>query len=120
MVPAIHFARLGLSQAMRMYARWQSTGTHFGRKGSALSLSLSYTQVPYSTSIPNILTEFGVRLREMRCDRKLSEVDLAWRMGITRAHLQDIEEGAETIDLDMLSLISGALGITLSTALEGL
>ena len=64
--------------------------------------------------------EFGVRLREMRHERELSDVDLAWRIGITRAHLQDIEEGAETIDLDMLSVISGALGISLSTALEGL
>ena len=85
-----------------------------------MSLSLSYTQVPYATSAPNILTEFGIRLREMRDDRQLSDVDLAWRIGITRAHLQDIEEGTETIDLDMLSMISGALGITISTALQGL
>ena len=86
-----------------------------------MSLSLSYSQVPaHSTSLPNILTEFGFRLREMRYERKLSDVDLAWRIGITRAHLQEIEEGTETIDLDMLSMISGALGITLATALEGL
>ena len=70
--------------------------------------------------MPNILTEFGVRLREMRHERAISDVDMAWRIGITRAHLQDIEDGAETIDLDMLSMISGALGITLSTALAGL
>ena len=86
-----------------------------------MSLSLYYSQVPTHTpSLPNILTEFGVRLREMRHDRRLSDVDLAWRIGITRAHLQDIEEGAELIDLDMLFTISGALGVTLSTALEGL
>ncbi|WP_419805207.1 helix-turn-helix domain-containing protein [Terriglobus sp.] len=86
-----------------------------------MSLSLCYIQAPaYAPSIPNILTEFGVRLREMRHERKLSEVDLAWRIGITRAHLQDIEEGAETIDLDMLSMISGALNISVSTALAGL
>lgn len=86
-----------------------------------MSLSLYYSQVPaQTTSLPNILTEFGVRLREMRHERAISDVDLAWRIGITRAHLQDIEEGAEAIDLDMLSMISGALGITLSTALAGL
>ena len=87
----------------------------------ALSLALCYSQVPtQTTSIPNILTEFGLRLRDLRRERKLSEVDLAWLVGITRAHLQDIEEGSEVIDLDMLSVISGALGISLSTALEGL
>ena len=105
-----------------MNARWQHTGTTSSDwKGTALSLSLYYSQAPaYTTSLPNILTEFGVRLREMRHERKLSEVDLAWRIGITRAHLQDIEEGAETIDLDMLSMISGALDISLSAALAGL
>ncbi len=86
-----------------------------------MSLSLSYSPIPaYTTSLPNILTEFGLRLREMRHERHLSDVDLAWRIGITRAHLQDIEEGTETIDLDMLSMISGALGVTLATALQGL
>ncbi len=86
-----------------------------------MSLSLYYSQVPaFTPQPPNILSEFGVRLREMRHDRRLSEVDLAWRIGITRAHLQDIEEGAELIDLDMLFMISGALGVTVSTALEGL
>ena len=86
-----------------------------------MSLSLNYSSISaHTTSIPNILTEFGFRLREMRRERRLSEVDLAWQIGITRAHLQDIEEGAEAIDLDMLSTISGALGISLSMALEGL
>lgn len=86
-----------------------------------MSLSLSFSNVSaHTSSLPNILTEFGERLREMRRERALSEVDMAWRVGISRAHLQDIEEGAETIDLDLLSMISGALGISLSTALEGL
>lgn len=106
---------------MRTNARWHTTGTQSDRKGLALSLSLCYSQTPaYTPSLPNILTEFGIRLREMRHERALSDVDLAWRIGITRAHLQDIEEGAEAIDLDMLFNISGALGISLSSALQGL
>ena len=86
-----------------------------------MSLSAYYSQVPnYPTRQPNILTEFGIRLREMRSERKLSQVDLAWRIGITRAHLEDIEEGSESIDLDMLSMISDALDVSLATALRGL
>lgn len=86
-----------------------------------MSLSLNYSQSPaYSTSTPSIVAEFGLRLRDLRRERKLSEVDLAWNIGITRAHLQDIEEGKEEIDLDMLWSISGALGISMATAMEGL
>ncbi|GAA3751210.1 helix-turn-helix domain-containing protein [Terriglobus aquaticus] len=86
-----------------------------------MSLSLSYTpSSSYPTSTPNILTEFGIRLRDLRRERKLSDVDLAWSIGITRAHLQDIEEGKEEIDLEMLWDISGALGISMATAMEGL
>lgn len=86
-----------------------------------MSLSLSYSQShAYPTSTPNIVTEFGIRLRDLRHERKLSEVDMAWQVGITRAHLQDIEEGREEIDLDMLWTISGVLGISMASAVEGL
>ena len=86
-----------------------------------MSLSLNYSPTStFTPSLPNILTEFGIRLRGLRRERKLSDVDMAWRIGITRAHLQDIEEGKEEIDLDLLWMISGALGISLATAMEGL
>lgn len=56
----------------------------------------------------------------MRLNRDLCQVDLAWHMGITRSHLEDIESGFAPVDLAMLTDLSSVLGLAVADLLHGL
>ena len=60
------------------------------------------------------------RWREMRLNRDLCQVDLAWHMGITRSNLEDIESGFAPVDLAMLTDLSSVLGLAVADLLHGL
>ena len=56
----------------------------------------------------------GVRLRELREERNLSQGDIEKRTGLLRCYLSRVENGHTVPSLDTLSKIAGAMELPLS------
>ena len=74
-------------------------------------------QIPAFVPIPDYLPQdigsrFGVRLREMRKERSMTQLQIAIAFGIGRSYISDVERGRKSISLPMLEVI--ALGMKLS------
>lgn len=59
------------------------------------------------------MTEFGRRLRELRQNKKMSQEELAFKAGISPAHLGQIERAEKNPTLETIGKLSEALGISL-------
>lgn len=57
-------------------------------------------------------SRFGVRLRQMRKERSMTQLQMAIEFGIDRSYISDVERGRKSISLPMLEVI--ALGMKLS------
>ncbi len=57
-------------------------------------------------------SRFGVRLRELRRERNLTQLRMAVDFGIDRSFISDVERGRKSVSLPMLEVI--ALGFQLS------
>jgi transcriptional regulator with XRE-family HTH domain len=68
----------------------------------------------------NIATRFGLRLRELRLKQGLSQVEMAYRFGIDRGHISDLENGKKNVCLPMLEVLSDGLGISISELMKGI
>ena len=62
-----------------------------------------------STSYVGTMTPVEIRLREIRKDRGLTQVQLAKKTGIDQATLSRIEKGTASIGLDVLDRLCKAL-----------
>ena len=62
-----------------------------------------------STSYVGAMTPVEIRLREIRKDRGLTQVQLAKKTGIDQATLSRIEKGTASIGLDVLDRLCKAL-----------
>lgn len=60
----------------------------------------------------HISSRFGVRLRELRRQRNLTQVRMSVDYGIDRSYLSDLERGRKSISLQFLEVI--ALGMQMS------
>lgn len=58
--------------------------------------------------------QFGQRVRTLRLAMKLSQEELAFRAGIHRTYLSDIERGCRNPSLKNIAAIAKALGMPLS------
>jgi transcriptional regulator with XRE-family HTH domain len=58
-----------------------------------------------------IYREFGAKLKKARKAAKLNQENLSGRVGLSRTSITNIEAGRQRISLDMLFLLSDALGI---------
>ena len=67
-----------------------------------------------------ILLQFGVRVRELRSAKGLSQEAFASQCGLDRTYLSGIERGVRNVSLANISLIAEALGISLSELMQGL
>ena len=63
---------------------------------------------------------FGMRLREMRRARKMTQVELAVHLGINRSYISDVECGKKGISLAMLEVIALGLQVKLSELFKDL
>jgi transcriptional regulator with XRE-family HTH domain len=61
----------------------------------------------------------GWRIKQLRQQRKLTQVEFAEQLGISRSYLADCERGARNISIDMLTMIAQGFGIPLSRLLSG-
>ena len=68
-----------------------------------------------SLSRKRLLAErLGRRVRNLRVAADLPEVDLSFALHLSRAHLEDIENGIEPVDLELLSLLASFFRLSLS------
>ena len=58
------------------------------------------------------LQVFGKRVRELRKERGLSQVELASKVGIDRSYMGFLERGERNPSLEMIAKIAEALSVT--------
>ena len=74
---------------------------------------LSYSRRPQNYFLPlDVSSRFGVRLRQLRRDRQMTQLRMAVEFGIDRTFISDVERGRKSISLPMLEVL--ALGFQLS------
>ena len=59
----------------------------------------------------DLYTQFGRQLRTARRDAKLTQQDVAERVGLTRTSITNIERGIQHINLYQLYLLAAAVGL---------
>ena len=70
--------------------------------------------------VPDILSVFGDRVRELRQAKGLSQEGFATACGLDRTYISGIERGKRNVSLRNMKLIAQSLGVKLSTLVEGL
>ncbi|MFB3921993.1 MAG: helix-turn-helix domain-containing protein [Terriglobia bacterium] len=68
----------------------------------------------------DIRIRFGVRLRQLRRRKGLTQVQLAERLGLDRSYLADIERGKRNVSIVNLEIIAKGFGVSLSKLLSQL
>lgn len=68
----------------------------------------------------NIQTQLGMRIRYLRKEKKMSQLDLALESGVNKNYLSDLEKGRRNPTLGVLNKIAIALNIDLATLLKGI
>jgi len=61
-----------------------------------------------------ILVHFGLVVKSLRLEQKLSQEELAHRSGLHRTYITDVEHGSRNISLESISKIARALGISIA------
>jgi transcriptional regulator with XRE-family HTH domain len=64
--------------------------------------------------------KFGQRVRELRLKKGLSQVEMAYRFGIDRGHISEIESGKKNVCLPMLEVLSNGFGMSISELMKGI
>jgi len=59
----------------------------------------------------SLYIEFGRLLREMRIGKKLTQLEVAEKVGLSRTSITNIELGRQQMPLHMLYLIANAVGV---------
>ena len=73
----------------------------------------NYSRRPQNYFLPlDVSSRFGVRLRQLRRDRNMTQLRVAVEFGIDRTFISDVERGRKSISLPMLEVL--ALGFQLS------
>jgi DNA-binding XRE family transcriptional regulator len=68
----------------------------------------------------DVTSRFGLRLRELRREHKLTQMRMAVDFGIDRSYISDVERGRKTISLPMLEVVALGLRMPLSDLLRGI
>lgn len=63
--------------------------------------------------------KLGYKIRLLRENRGLSQGDLAYRIGINRSYLSEVENGHRNLTIDILTRLGDIMNITLSDLFEG-
>lgn len=66
-----------------------------------------------------VLTAFGKRVKELREEQGLTQLDLSAKSGVEVRQIGRIENGAVNTSLAVLSKLATGFGITLSELMEG-
>jgi DNA-binding XRE family transcriptional regulator len=66
----------------------------------------------------DVSSRFGVRLKQLRRERNLTQLRMATDFGIDRTFISDVERGRKSISLPMLEVIALGLKMSLSDLLR--
>jgi DNA-binding XRE family transcriptional regulator len=66
----------------------------------------------------DVSSRFGVRLRQLRRERNLTQLRMAVEFGIDRTFISDVERGRKSISLPMLEILALGLKMSLSELLR--
>jgi transcriptional regulator with XRE-family HTH domain len=67
----------------------------------------------------SIAIRFGGRIRTLRLKRGLSQVEMAYRFGIDRGHISEMETGKKNVCLPMLEVLARGFQITVAELMKG-
>jgi transcriptional regulator with XRE-family HTH domain len=65
-----------------------------------------------------LLKEFGVRVRQLRTDEKLSQEQLSYKTGFHRTYIGMIERGERNISLTNMAVFAKAFDLTVDELLK--
>lgn len=68
----------------------------------------------------DIQSRMGRRLRELRRERRLTQLRMSVDFGIDRTFISDVERGRKSISLPFLEVIALGMKMSLSELLEGI
>lgn len=68
----------------------------------------------------DVTSRFGSRLRQLRRDRNLTQMQMARRFGIDRSYISEVERGRKSISLVTLELIAMGFRMTLSDVMTNI
>jgi DNA-binding XRE family transcriptional regulator len=94
------------------YDREKYTSQSHSRHNAALVVSRPCSQ--------GINFRFGNRLRELRRERNMTQLQMAVDFGIDRSFISDVERGQKSISLVLLEVIALGMKIQLADLLRGL
>ena len=63
----------------------------------------------------DIATALGLRIRELRNERHMSQEELAFKAGISAAHLGQIERALKNPTVDTVAKIAAAMDVSITT-----
>ena len=66
----------------------------------------------------DVSSRFGVRLRELRREREMTQLRMAVEFGIDRTFISDVERGRKSISLPMLEVLALGFNLSLSELLR--
>ncbi|WP_158859349.1 helix-turn-helix domain-containing protein [Lunatibacter salilacus] len=59
----------------------------------------------------NIKEKFGLRIREIRNQQGMSQLDLAEKSCLNRSYISGIEQGKRNVSLEVMEKLAEALGV---------
>jgi DNA-binding XRE family transcriptional regulator len=71
-------------------------------------------------SVGDVTTRFGCRLRQLRRDRNLTQMQMAHRFGIDRSYISEVERGRKSVSLVTLELIALGFRMSLSDVMNSI
>lgn len=84
-------------------------------------LNSAAARKPESFYLPkDVSSRFGVRLRELRRDRNMTQLRMAVEFGIDRTFISDVERGRKSISLPMLEVMALGFNLSLSELLRNI
>ena len=68
----------------------------------------------------DVSSRFGMKLRQLRLEQGLTQIEMSNRFGIDRTFISDVERGRKSLSLPMLEVIALGLKLSLSDLLRGI
>jgi DNA-binding XRE family transcriptional regulator len=82
---------------------------------------LSNYQAPQMTQGPrDVTSRFGLKLRELRRTRNMTQLRMAVDFGIDRSFISDLERGRKSVSLPTLEILALGLEVSLSDLFDGI
>lgn len=86
---------------------------------SPVARESNYSRRPQNYFLPlDVSSRFGLRLRQLRRDRNMTQLRIAVEFGIDRTFISDVERGRKSISLPMLEVLALGFQLSLSELLK--